>query len=74
MTTLVDALMAVYHMTLKQAFFEFPLTAAVALWPSMQRRLGFETSGPDYMDQASARAKRQMEDYISKHFRVIPNP
>lgn len=68
--TLLDALMAEYHMTLSQAL-DFPLQAALALWPAMLGRHGAH-QGPDYIDRAVIAARTRARAWLERQFRIIP--
>lgn len=63
--------MADYSMTLYDAMFDFPLEAALALWPALIVRNGGE-AGIDHTDRASISARKRCKGFLAEHFRILP--
>lgn len=70
MITLVDALMSEYHLSLREAVWEFPVSSALALWDAMIARHGGHT-GPDYFDKVAVRARTKAREFLETHFRIV---
>jgi hypothetical protein len=69
--TVLDALMAEYHLPLAEAM-EFPLEAYLALVPALVARHGGRVNGPDYIDQAAMAARERAWEFLRTHFEILP--
>lgn len=68
--TLVEAMRAEWHCTLKEAMFIESLTAALELWPAMMVRYG-ANPGMGYADKARQRAKAKARAWIAENYEVV---
>lgn len=72
--TLLDALMGEYRCTLRDALL-FPISAALALWPALARRCGWELEdGPDASAWAAIAARKAVRDHIAEHYQIVEDP
>lgn len=69
--TIVDALMAEYHLSLAQAW-AFPLEAYLALVPAMMARHGVPLNGPGPAAQAAIEARARCKAWLRAHFTILP--
>lgn len=60
-----------YGLTLRAAM-KFPLSAAVALWPALCARNGFEHAGLDYVTREGVAAGARMQAHIDKTYTINP--
>lgn len=59
--------MSNYAMSLSEAM-RFPISAAIALWPALARRCGYEYNAPDYVAREVIAARARMREYLDQRF------
>lgn len=74
MMMMADLLLAEYHCTPFEAFYRFPLVVGLALFPHRVVARGGSYDGPDYVDRARMKARRQMTRHLRENFKVIKDP